>query len=77
MRPNGPAALADKLALLAANPALARAMGRAGIHRARSLFTWDRVTQELTRIYAEVARTRTPRPQRTIRKLVLATEARR
>jgi glycosyltransferase involved in cell wall biosynthesis len=73
--PNNPAALADKLGLLAANPALARAMGRAGMHRARSMFTWDRVAQQLAHIYAEVARTRTPR-QPTIRRPVLATEAR-
>jgi glycosyltransferase involved in cell wall biosynthesis len=74
--PNDPSALADRLATLAANPALARAMGRAGMHRARSLFTWERVTQQLERIYAEVARTRAPRPQSTTRRPVLLTEAR-
>ncbi len=74
--PNDPAALADKLATLAANPALARAMGRAGMHRARSMFTWERVSQQLARIYAEVARTRTPRPSPTTRRPVLLTEAR-
>ena len=74
--PNDPAALAEKLRTLAANPALARAMGRAGMHRARSLFTWERVSQQLARIYAEVARTRTPRPSPTTRRPVLLTEAR-
>jgi glycosyltransferase involved in cell wall biosynthesis len=74
--PNEPGALADKLALLAGNPALARAMGRAGMHRARSMFTWERVSQQLARIYAEVARTRAPRPQPTQRRPVLLSEAR-
>ena len=76
VKPNDPAALAGKLAVLAANPALARAMGRAGMHRARSMFTWERVAQQLGRIYAEVARTRSPRPQPTTRRPVLLTEAR-
>lgn len=74
--PDAPDALAGKLALLAANPALARAMGRAGIHRARSLFTWERVSQQLAQVYAEVARTRAPRPRPTHRRPVLLTEAR-
>jgi D-inositol-3-phosphate glycosyltransferase len=73
---NDPAALASRLALLATNPALARAMGRAGMHRARSMFTWERVTQQLARIYAEVARTRTARTRPTIQRPVLLTEAR-
>ena len=71
--PNDPGALAKKLALFAGNPALARAMGRAGMYRARSMFTWECVSQQLARIYAEVARTRT-RP--TVRRPVLLTEAR-
>jgi len=75
--PNDPEALADKLAVLAANPALARAMGRAGMYRARSLFTWERVSQQLAQIYAEVASTRSPRPQpRTRKPVLLTTEAR-
>jgi glycosyltransferase involved in cell wall biosynthesis len=73
--PNDPGALAEKLAILAANPALARAMGRAGMHRARSMFTWERITQQLVRIYVELACTRAPRPQPTIRRPVLLTEA--
>ena len=74
--PNDPGELADRLAVLAANPALARAMGRAGMHRARSMFTWERVSQHLARVYAEVARTRSPRPLPTTRRPVLLTEAR-
>jgi D-inositol-3-phosphate glycosyltransferase len=37
------------------NPALGRAMGRAGMHRARSQFTWASVTNQLAEVYAEVA----------------------
>jgi D-inositol-3-phosphate glycosyltransferase len=76
VEPRAPEALAEKLALVAANPALARAMGRAGMHRARSMFTWERVSQQIERIYAEVARTRAPRPRPTTRRPVLLTEAR-
>jgi D-inositol-3-phosphate glycosyltransferase len=53
--PHAPQALADRLAELHANPGLARAMGRAGIARTRSLFTWERVARELAAVYAEVA----------------------
>jgi D-inositol-3-phosphate glycosyltransferase len=52
--PRAPAALAAKLTELYDNPALARAMGRAGIRRARSMFTWDRVTQQLIDVYQAV-----------------------
>jgi D-inositol-3-phosphate glycosyltransferase len=52
--PRDPAALGDKLAQLQANPALRRAMGRAGIRRARSMFTWDRVTRQLVDVYERV-----------------------
>jgi glycosyltransferase involved in cell wall biosynthesis len=74
--PHDPAALAARLAVLAANPALARAMGRAGMHRARSTFTWERVTEQLERVYAEIARTRSPRPLPTSRRRLQLTEAR-
>ena len=46
------------------------------MHRARSMFTWERVSQQIERIYAEVARTRAPRPRPTTRRPVLLTEAR-
>ena len=53
-----PAALADRLRRLHAQPALARSMGTAGVRRVRSLFTWERVAGELERVYAAVAETR-------------------
>jgi D-inositol-3-phosphate glycosyltransferase len=52
--PNDPAALAAKLTELYENPALARAMGRAGIKRARQMFTWEQVTQQLVDVYESV-----------------------
>jgi hypothetical protein len=36
------------------HPALATAMGRAGLQRARSLFTWDEVARQLLAVYEEV-----------------------
>lgn len=56
--PHDPAALAARLAFLQANPTLSRAMGRAGIHRARSMFTWERVADDLARLYAGVRQRR-------------------
>jgi D-inositol-3-phosphate glycosyltransferase len=52
--PNDPEQLAERLARLHGNPALSRALGRAGILRVRSAFTWRRVTAQLVRIYAAV-----------------------
>jgi D-inositol-3-phosphate glycosyltransferase len=49
-----PVALAERLAALQANPALARALGRAGIRRARSMFTWERVALQLAAALASV-----------------------
>ncbi len=49
--PKDPAALADRLARLAANPALRRAMGEAGRQRANALYTWSRVTDQLIDVY--------------------------
>ena len=58
--PNNPRALAQRLAELHANPALARAMGRAGVRRTRSKFTWERVTEALVDVYAGVCRDPAP-----------------
>jgi glycosyltransferase involved in cell wall biosynthesis len=66
--PRDPAALAQRLEHLRANPALAAALGRGGVHRVRSRFTWDRVAQELVEVYRSTA-SRRPR-------LMLASEAR-
>ena len=49
--PRDPRALAQRLELLRDNPALAAALGRAGVHRVRSRFTWDRVATELVDVY--------------------------
>lgn len=49
--PGNPAALAARLAELRADPTLAAAMGRAGLHRARSRFTWEGVSSRLVEAY--------------------------
>ena len=49
--PRAPCALAQRLELLRDNPALAAALGRAGVHRVRLRFTWDRVATELVDVY--------------------------
>lgn len=54
--PRDPAALAVRIAQLQANPALARALGRAGIRRVRALFTWERVARDLAAVYRGVCR---------------------
>ncbi len=53
--PHDAAAVADRLAMLHAQPALGRAMGRAGMRRVRSLFTWQRVADELEDVYRAAA----------------------
>lgn len=55
--PQDPVALADKLAVLAADPALAWRMGNAGLRRARKLFTWSQVAQNIARVFDETAST--------------------
>lgn len=55
--PHAPDVLAQSLSQLHANPGLAQAMGRAGIRKVRSLFTWERVTSALVRAYQEVLST--------------------
>ncbi|HEX6722988.1 MAG TPA: glycosyltransferase, partial [Burkholderiaceae bacterium] len=49
--PREPVMLARRLEQLRSNPALAAAMGRAGVHRVRSRFTWDRVATDLLDAY--------------------------
>lgn len=56
--PRDPQALAQRLERLRANPALAAALGRAGVHRVRSRFTWDRVATDLLDVYRGAAQTR-------------------
>ncbi len=52
--PRHPQGLARYLAMLHDNPAMAQALGRAGMRRVRSKFTWDRVTSDLINIYSNV-----------------------
>lgn len=61
-----PPALAERLAALQANPALARALGRAGIRRARSMFTWDRVATQLAAVLASLRGTAVPAPSAAV-----------
>jgi glycosyltransferase involved in cell wall biosynthesis len=56
--PREPQALAQRLDRLRANPALAAALGRAGVHRVRSRFTWDRVATDLLDVYRGAAQHR-------------------
>jgi hypothetical protein len=65
--PKDPAALAERLDQLRADPALAAQMGRAGTDRVRRQFTWTHVARQLQALYAEVAAARAlpaarPRP---------------
>ena len=49
--PKDPHSLAEKLAILARQPELARWMGREGQRRARQLFTWRRVALQVAQLY--------------------------
>lgn len=50
--PRDPSALSDRLALLRANPSLARSMGDEGLRRAFQHYTWRLVAHKAARIYA-------------------------
>ncbi|MGE5864261.1 MAG: glycosyltransferase, partial [Rhizobacter sp.] len=61
--PHDPVALAARLLELYRNPALAAALGRAGIRRARSMFTWEEVARQLAEVYEDLReRRRVPVP---------------
>ena len=49
--PNDPQALADHLLYLHAHPALARALGLAGVRRAQTMFTWHQVAAQIAATY--------------------------
>ncbi len=51
--PRDPQALARVIAHLHRHPEVARAMGRAGLRRVRTHFTWERVTDSLLSAYRE------------------------
>ena len=57
-----PDRLAEKLAVLARDPALARRMGLAGARRANRLFTWSRVGEELAQVFEGLAQQRAMLP---------------
>ena len=70
--PHDPRALARCLTELYDNPTLARAMGRAGLERVRSTFTWERVAAQLAAALQGVCAT--PEAQRAAHR-TLALEA--
>ncbi|MCG5075114.1 glycosyltransferase [Paraburkholderia tagetis] len=53
--PRDPAALADRLRDIHADPARARAMGEAGRARAQAHFTWRQIGLQLEALYAQLA----------------------
>ncbi len=53
--PRNPGALAGAIATLRANPARARAMGEAGLERARRRFTWEGVALQLAAVFEGAA----------------------
>jgi D-inositol-3-phosphate glycosyltransferase len=68
--PRDPQALADRLALLIAQPQLRQTLGTNGRRRVQRLFTWDRVGAAIERLYREVIHTEprkwTALPQRPV-----------
>jgi glycosyltransferase involved in cell wall biosynthesis len=60
--PRDPPALAASLARLLRNPGLRQQFGERGRRRAQRLFTWERVTASIERLYAEVVRGATNMP---------------
>jgi D-inositol-3-phosphate glycosyltransferase len=60
--PKDPAALAGALARLRADPALARAFGKAGRVRARTEFTWEGVAQQLAEVFRQAIAARASAP---------------
>jgi glycosyltransferase involved in cell wall biosynthesis len=52
--PHDPDALADRLACLFQDRELLRQFGRRGIHRARTLFTWQQVAKAMASLYEDV-----------------------
>lgn len=58
--PRDPQALAERMALLHAQPALATRLGRAGQRRVQSMFTWDKVVDGLVQAYRGIVRQPAP-----------------
>lgn len=55
--PNDPQSLAQRITHLLSDRALAREMGRAGVRRVRSMFTWWHVAKHLAEVYGELVPT--------------------
>jgi D-inositol-3-phosphate glycosyltransferase len=55
--PNDAAALADRVQKLCCSPRLAERLAVAAVNRAYGLFRWERVTEQLAKLYADVQRT--------------------
>ncbi|HEX6362169.1 MAG TPA: glycosyltransferase, partial [Albitalea sp.] len=71
--PHDPPALAQRLVQLHQNPELAHALGRGGVRRVRSMFTWEHVARELADVYETVRMP--PRASRGARRLSLVQQA--
>jgi D-inositol-3-phosphate glycosyltransferase len=56
--PHHPGALAERLARLHADPALAAALGAAGARRVRASFTWEKVGANLGAVYGDALRSK-------------------
>lgn len=52
--PKNPEAIAEALVRLLGDPALRAGMGRAGVRRARSRYTWDRIAADTEKAYRSV-----------------------
>lgn len=65
--PRDAGALARRLAELHADPMRAQQMGSAGLIRARSMFTWDRVVAQLSSVYRSLAPARAPYREQRLR----------
>jgi D-inositol-3-phosphate glycosyltransferase len=57
--PNDAGALADRVQQLCCSPRLAERLAVAAVNRAYGLFRWERVTEQLAKLYADVQRTAT------------------
>jgi len=56
--PRDPAALAERLARIYRNPELGRAFGRAGIRHVRTNYTWTKIAEQMSDVYASVLQPR-------------------
>jgi D-inositol-3-phosphate glycosyltransferase len=58
--PNDAGALAERLQELCCSPRLAERLAVAAVNRAYGLFRWERVTEQLAKVYADVRRSAAP-----------------